>query len=545
VAGLLDNLFSGQGIGGGLLDYLNSPVFQSQAQQPQFPEPDRSMTPTERQMMAMVRPDVLPSFPNQIPAQGAPQPRQPQGEPQASPIAIGNYMMPRMGAASAYDPGPAALPPNAQPTQGQMPQGQMPQMPSQAMPLPPALGGASASGAGFGDRLMAGLQSWANTPTGNIIGGLANGITGLATGQRSDPAGMQQQNLKAQYDSLVPVLGPQKAMLAILNPEAGKTLLQEALTNKEEFKTIKDSLGGERGYWINNREQTMRPADAAGGAGGSGSLGQGPSLLATGVKQYDANLNGDAYLNQFGPEVKAAVNAYIKGDVMPSGNPRQQAIATKAKEIALKYGADMGIPVGDAVYNEKRKYYTELGSNSPNAAGGQAKAFNQGISHLTALADKLEKLDNSNGFGIPMVANAYNSARQGMSTSLSAVSDEAKSLGQTVAGEVGKLFSGSGGGGVHERELTRERFDTAKSPAQLAAALRATIETMQGGLSALEQRRDAVLGPNSNVEFLSAETRKNIEKIQAVIDRLEGKSPAASSAAAPAELPSGWSVKVK
>ena len=225
----------------------------------------------------------------------------------------------------------------------------------------------------------------------------------------------------------------------------------------------------------------------------------------------------------------AAVKAYINGDVMPSGKPRTQAIATKAKEIAQKYGQDMGIPVSDALFSEKRKYRTELGTNSPNSAGGQAKAFNQGISHLTSLADNLEKLDNSNGFGIPAIAGTFNSVRQGMSNEQSAISDEAKALGATVAGEVGKLFSGQAGGGVKERADTRERFDTAKSKPQLAAALRATLETMDGGLKALEQRRDAVLGPNSGVELVNDATKANIAKIQAAIDRLEGKSTAKPS----------------
>lgn len=427
-----------------------------------------------------------------------------------NPIAVGSYQMPRLGNPDQFVPQQAMTPPNAMPTQGTLPQ--------QAAPaqLPPALGGNS-----FGGKFGAGLQNFVNA--GGPLQAIAGGLTGLLTGQRSDPQGMAQQNLKAQYDSLVPLLGPQKALLAVMNPEAGKTLLNEALTNKEEFKIVKDALGAEHPYWINNREQTMRPADAPGGAN---SASGGVSLLAPGVQQYNPALTGEDYLNQFGPEVKAAVKAYINGDVMPSGNPRQQAIATKAKEIAQKYGMDTGIPVSDATYSEKRKYRTELGTNSPNSAGGQAKAFNQGIDHLSHLADVLEKLDNSNGLGIPALASATNAVRQGVSTNQSAIADEAKSLGQTVAGEVGKLFSGSAGGGVHERELTRERFDTVKSKPQLAAALRATIETMQGGLHALEQRRDAVLGPNSGVELVDQSTRDKIAKIQGVIDRLEGKAPA-------------------
>src|SRR5258708_6188426 len=41
----------------------------------------------------------------------------------------------------------------------------------------------------LGDRLSAGFQSWANTPAGNPVAGLANGSAGLSSGQRTDAAG--------------------------------------------------------------------------------------------------------------------------------------------------------------------------------------------------------------------------------------------------------------------------------------------------------------------------------------------------------------------
>jgi hypothetical protein len=40
-----------------------------------------------------------------------------------------------------------------------------------------------------GDRLSAGLQSWAHTPVGNPVAGLANGITGQSYGRRTDAGG--------------------------------------------------------------------------------------------------------------------------------------------------------------------------------------------------------------------------------------------------------------------------------------------------------------------------------------------------------------------
>jgi hypothetical protein len=102
--GLLDDLYIGHGAsfggqGGGLLDFLRT----TQMQQDQY-QPSAG-----------------------FPGQAGPM-------PQASPIGIGGYQMPRIGEMSQFTPppqDPAALPPNAQPTQGQLPvqpqQSQQPQ----------------------------------------------------------------------------------------------------------------------------------------------------------------------------------------------------------------------------------------------------------------------------------------------------------------------------------------------------------------------------------------------------------------------------------
>jgi hypothetical protein len=59
--------------------------------------------------------------------------------------------------------------------------------------------------------------------------GASGAVRPAAPPQPTTP-GTAAQNLKAQYDTLLPILGPQKAMLALMNPEAGKTLLNAALT---------------------------------------------------------------------------------------------------------------------------------------------------------------------------------------------------------------------------------------------------------------------------------------------------------------------------
>jgi hypothetical protein len=131
---------------------------------------------------------------------------------QAQSISVGGYQMPRIGNADQFNPQQALTPPNAQPAQGQLPM----QAPQQVMQqtqvpqsLPPALDGAS-----------------------SFLGRIGNpdGLIARLTG--NDTRSVARQNLKAQYDALVPLVGPQKAMIALLNPEAGKTILAQALEKK-------------------------------------------------------------------------------------------------------------------------------------------------------------------------------------------------------------------------------------------------------------------------------------------------------------------------
>lgn len=136
--GLFDGLYFNQnsygGQGGGLLDFLRT----SQMQQSQY------------------------------------QPSQGFGEAQASPIAIGDYQMPRIGPASQFASDPAAIPQNAQAAQGQLP-----------MTQPESSGGLGAGFSGIVNNLHAG-------PLAALIGGI-----GSAAGYQSPE--VKQANQTAQY----------------------------------------------------------------------------------------------------------------------------------------------------------------------------------------------------------------------------------------------------------------------------------------------------------------------------------------------------------
>lgn len=427
---------------------------------------------------------------------------------------------------SANAPAPLSLAPGGQQQQGQ-------------------------AGGGIGG-LLGNLLKSENAPLLLSLAGGFAGAPSIGTGMRrafsgATPAAMQLQQsqlkmssqgatFKALIEKGVP---PAEAMAATLNPDVMKATAAKYFETKPRVphKIGVDMMGNDiMGSFDPN---TNKYYDAAGraigasGAGGATAVDSGAGMLAKGVSEMNQDLPADEFKAQFSPQVQAQMDSYIRGDTMPTGNPRVKGSATKIKEWATLYGSKAGIPVSDATFSERRKYRTELGTNSPNSAGGQAKAFNQGIEHATSLADKIEKLGNYDPLGIPLVAHGINAAREALSTTQKSKANEVNAIGQTLAGEVGKLFSGAAGGGVHERELTRQRFNSVTSNKELAGALEATLETMEGGLHALEQRRDQVLGANSGVELVNAETRKKIDKIREVVARLK------SGEAAPAAPPAG------
>lgn len=380
-------------------------------------------------------------------------------------------------------------------------------------PLLLAMGGGFAGAPSFGTGMRRGFSAAA--PQAALL--------------RKEQLGLDYQNqtVKALIAKGIPL---DMAQAAATNPEILKQLIPQAFGAKQrKFTQIGEGLGGDKQYgFVDEASGKVYGMDGKEiGTGGTAALPSASGgMLAKGVAQYDPQLHGEDYFNQFGPEVQSAIKAYMRGDTQPTGNPRLKGFETKVKEWARKYGDDIGVPVSDALFSERRKYRTELGSNQAGTAGGQGKAFVQGIEHADALATQLEKLGNWGGFGIPALASAANMTREALSTKQAGIAAEAASIGQTLAGEVGKLFSGSSGGGVHEREETRKRFNTVKSGPELAGALQGTLETMEGGLRALEKRRNDVLGPKNDVEFMTPETEAKIGRIKEVIARLRGESAA-------------------
>ena len=149
--GLFDSYFDPEQFqdSGGLLGRLLS-LQQQQGQYQSAP----GFNAQPESVDAQAQPAAIP-----MPAPRPTLPQTPDDRPRQT-IAVGDYQMPQFGSAD----------------------------PSQGLQQPP----------GIGDRLSAGFQSWAQTPVGNPFAGLANGIAGFNSGQRTDPAGVVPSQIPAQ-----------------------------------------------------------------------------------------------------------------------------------------------------------------------------------------------------------------------------------------------------------------------------------------------------------------------------------------------------------
>ncbi len=504
--GLLDALFNSDtygGQGGGLLDLIR----QSQAQNSQYQPGDGFMAGNNQP--SPLDTAQWPAGPNGAPPQdtladrfnampGAPQQFAPSGRDfnaaqfdpqtfapnQAQPIAVGGYQMPRMGDAGQYQPQQAMLPPNAQPTQGQLPQGQpVPmQAPQPQQELPPAFGG------------------------GSILGRLGNpdGLIARLTG--NDSRSVSQQNLKAQYDALqrtlidggmTPREAQSKAMLAVMNPDAGKTILQEALTSKQKYGVIsKDPLEGEKYGFINERDQTIngQPVTAQPAAGGS---------LATLQAAQSAGVTGPALYEHLPASMRGVVKAMVEGRQPLPSTTAMRSPAT----LALIDAAHAIDPTFDATVWKARN---EAGPDwTKGKSSEMVRSANQTLAHVGSLMNAMDNLKNRQMPAWNAVANTvseqFGAGEQG----------SFRTNAHAVAEEMSKVFKGANLSDAEIRHWEQNLSEN-MSPTQQKAQIAKLSELLHGSLQALEEKRLAAMGPAAAEKagpLIKAEGQAVLERI--------------------------------
>lgn len=518
--GLLDALFQSDnygGQGGGLLDFLRNSQVQQANYQPSAGFPQDAPPASFADRFGAL-PGAPPAFApsgrsfdsaNFDPATFAPN--------QAQPIAVGGYQMPRMGDAGQYQPQQAALPPNAQPTQGQLPPQQTPaQAPQQTEQLPPALGGGS-----FGGNLGASLQSFANTP-GGLVQKLVGGTSALFTGQRTDPAGIQQQNLTAQFNSIrqaliangeTPQAASSKAMIAAMNPEAAKTILPELFTSKEKYGVIsEDPFAGKKYGFVNERDQTVNGKPINVQSAGSSS----PLVDMENAKE--AGVTGEALYQYLPKQIAPMVKAMIEGrQPLPSG-----AAMRNPATLALIDAAHSVDPTFDATVWKARN---EAGPDwSKGKSSEMVRSANQTLGHVDALMNSMDALKNR---AMPAWNALANTASEQFGTG---EQTSFRLNAHAVAEEMSKVFKGAN---LSDSEIKSWEHNLSEnmSPTQQKAAVGKLSELLHGSLEALEKKRTDALGPAAAAKappIIGAEGQRVLDRVKKWVDG-EGAAHVATS----------------
>jgi hypothetical protein len=385
--------------------------------------------------------------------------------------------------------------------------------------------------------------------------GLGRGMQLALNAQQTDLANQKQnQTVKWLVEQKgVPV---QEAQALVNNPEMLKQVLPRLMGARQLkwTQTGEDMLGNKqygfvdeasgKRYDDSGREITPTP-------GGGGVTGAGSGLLAPGVTSIDRSLTGQAYLRQFSPEVQGAVNAYIEGRAMPTGNPRK-GWTQFIKETAQRVGEETGRPVDDNLFNERRKMRTDIGASSPNSMGGIISNGKSAFEHLANLSDKYTALGNYNGPNMPGGGMAGEAANYVGNTVLSTpqardkikqANDNALKYGQ----EATKFYAGSGGGEAERMSALHNISPESSSSLQQAGFLQTEKELMLGRLTQKEAQIRDTLGQAylDQHPVVTPELQKTLAKIDANIAKLRGQAAPSPTAPAVRTTKTGvtWSIQ--
>lgn len=576
--GLFDGMNPGSGILGGLADYLYPnaggtavngmdfgapgmnfadrwPAFSPSAPvAPQASQPGMSFgdrwSPIPTGMAAGTMTQGMPPMPDPGLQQVSPEAMQAwrQGADNQGMGAPGQTQMPPM-AQPVSGPAPPGMPTPQPPQGGQMPSA-LNGLPIPQMPSMPSFGGSAQAqtAPGIGDRLGAAGAGFFNA--GGPMEAIGNLIGGAVTGQRQDAQGygrqQTQQAQQAAYQAVKSAGGSEgQALAAASSPEVFKALAPELFGGFKLVKTGSNPITGEQ-FMMQGPGGKLHALSefSMGGAGGASDLPGGGGIMKPGVK-YDASLPGEAYLEQFGPEMQAAAKAYLNGDAIPVGNPRLQGIAAAARTVAQTYALKMGIPFSETDYNQKRQMQMDLSKSSPNSIGGILSNGKSAFGHLANLSDKFVDLGNANGGGdypgsahIGAIGNYAGNVIAPSATTkgkLTAVNDNALKYGQ----EATKFYAGSGGGEAERMNALK----TAKAETSTGIEQAAFLETEKELMLERFHQKEAQVRDRLGQEYLdkhpiaTPELEATIKKIDANIARLRGGSATGSAPAASARAP--------
>ncbi len=408
---------------------------------------------------------------------------------------------------------------------------QLGQQPVQTASLDPRAGVAHALGQ-TGD---AGMAVPPPTPDRAAIAGALAAPQGPQGGL--PPQGQMAQSPPISLAQNGPQMPPQIAqMLQHPNPyvqqrgiEMAQQWQQQQLKPPSFGAIGTDTYGNPVHGWINPNTQTTTPAGIT--------AGQVPGQQSNAPN--NPNVTGEEFLKTLDPGKAETVRGIAEGRIpYPSGFIMKTPYGQWLTQAVGQY--EPGID--STKIKERATFNTQMGSATPSSVGGQKNLMGTSLGHLGEVAEAAADLNNSNGFGIAPLAHLVNRGSQ-LTTEQAAKANKLNETVDRFSGEVGKLYSGSAGGGVQERDQTRSRFGAAQSPQELAAGLEASRDLIKSKLNALENQQDQIFGPNykKRVDFLGDNGREALAKIETAIQKLKGNKPTESMK--PTNSPVKWERK--
>lgn len=426
----------------------------------------------------------------------------------ASPIAVGNYQMPRIGPAAAFTPQPAAP-------------AQQPQQP--AAPAAPS----------FLDTTRSHLD--ASDQSLRHGGGLIGGLTALVTGQRHDPAALAQADQAAQKQKEAQQLAtalagagiPQQqaiqlAIIHAIDPKSGRGLIAKALgppqaapqyawdpTTKKAVKTYdtdakdnfvtvqtgEDAQGQKTFAKMNKATGEMTPI--AGASDNGGGIG-------------DTTKTGEEYLATLDPKIRGQVKALAEYRQAP---PTGFAAAKPYWAKTIMPAVQQYDPTYDA---------TQYGARAAGAkdftsgkSSEMVRSANQTLHHVNALLDSADALHNGNYPSLNYIGNKANEMTGGGEPGAFITNAHA------VADEMGKVFKGSN---LSDSEIKAwaDNLSPNMSPAQQRAQIGKMTELLHGALDALDEKRVASIGQGAADKagpIIKPEGQKVLQRIDAWLSK--------------------------
>lgn len=422
--------------------------------------------------------------------------------------------------------------------------------PPQQQAQPTDQGGGFLSGLGnyLGDNSSMLMGLGAGVAQGGIGKGLElgakYGLLDQAQRDKSQAAALQRAQVMSTYQSLRAANLPhEQALAAALNPKILEALAPQTYGKTPVVSQVEDAYGNKNPVLIDTSRNTIttpRKVDASGNPVTDIAPGFGP------MGGVDQTKVGDEYLKQFPPEIQAAVKSYIAGEATPTGNPRK-GFTQVVKQVAQKYGADIGEPADDTTFNARRAMRTDLAKSSPASAGGQITAARTAMTHLSDVAKSAEALGNWDvGFGpVNTLINSSRSLMTDQRAKVEALQNAAQRYGQ----EITKFYAASGGGEA-ERQHFLTSLGAAKSPQELAAVIESERRLIPGKLDELQNRIQSTLGSAADkFPVHSAESTASLKSIDATVGRMRGGAAPAISVAPDAQgwttLPNGLRIREK